>query len=389
MKISVSKMAVLLLCASLLGACSQSSQGTKTSQTSKSSAASQKSQKKESKASSSSSEEKKVDCSLYDGVIDKYAEVMGSSSATPAADINPEARAIYETTDKGITYQSQGYQGIGYTLVDLDKNGTDELVISLLHQDENSLLDIYTIKDKKLIRLTSADQGMDKIGVHQAVRLLPDGKFLFVVGLSMFNRIFLVYQINAEGDSFENIFTTESLNEAQEKFGKELDLKSYDWTLVTERPGAPKTTTSSSSTTDSSQAQATTPASTGMDIAAIQNGDFSSIAGTWQNAKGYSYTFDANGLVSGNGFMANGQGSYIRLDLAKVENGVLKAAEAPTSPGPGGAMIYFIPKGVSLPDAVMGDQTFVDASDASRDRVYVTQNDANQAMNDYFMYKVD
>lgn len=381
MKTSVSKMAVLLLCASLLGACNQSSQGTKTSQTSKSSASSQKSQTKKSKASSSSSEEKKVDYSLYDGVIDKYAEVMGSSSVTPAADINPEARAIYETTDKGITYQSQGYQGIGYTLVDLDKNGTDELVISLLHKDENSLLDIYTIKDKKLIRLTSADQGMDKIGVHQAVRLLPDGKFLFVAGPSMFNRTFLVYQINAAGDSLENIFTTESLNEAQEKFGKELDLKSYDWTLVTDRPGAPKTSTSSSSSADSSQAKAATPASTGMDIAAIQNGDFSSIAGTWQNAKGYTYTFDSNGLVSDK--------TYVNLSRATVENGILKAYEDPTSPGPGGAVLYFIPKGVSLPDVVSGGQTYADASDASRDRVYGTQNDINQAMNDYFMYKVD
>lgn len=365
------KTSVVLTCALLLRACS-SAQNNSTSTSGKTENTSEK---------SSSTEEKKVDYNLYDGVIDKYAEVMGSSSVTPAADINPEARAIYETTDKGITYQSQGYQGIGYTLVDLDNNGTDELVISLLHQDENSLLDIYTIKDKKLIRLTSADQGMDKIGVHQAVRLLPDGKFLFVAGPSMFNRTFLVYQINAAGDSFENIFTTESLNEAQEKFGKELDLKSYDWTLVTERPGAPKTSTSSSFTTDSSQAQATTPASTGMDIAAIQNGDFSSIAGTWQNGKGYTYTFDSNGLVSDK--------TYVNLARATVENGILKAYEDPTSPGPGGAVLYFIPKGVSLPDVVSGGQTYADASDASRDRVYVTQNDANQAMNDYFMYKVD
>lgn len=389
MKTSVLKLVAVLSCASVLGACSllpsQSSQATKTSQTSKSDSASKgkkgKKASKDNKSSSSASseEEKKVDYSLYDGVIDKYAEVMGSSSVTPAADINPEARAIYETTYKGITYPSEGYKGIGYTLVDLDKNGTDELLISLLHKDETSLLDIYTIKDKKLIRLTSAEQGMDQIGVHQAVRLLPDGKFLFVAGSSMFNRVFLVYQINAAGDSFENLFKTEILSEAQEKYGQELDLGSYNWTLVTERPGAPAAPAASSS--DANESTPAPASSTGMDIAAIQNGDFSSIAGTWQNAKGYTYTFDSNGLVSNQ--------TYVNLSRATVENGILKAYEDPTSPGPGGAVLYFIPKGVSLPDVVSGGQTYADASDASRDRVYGTQNDINQALNDYFMYKVD
>ena len=38
--------------------------------------------------------------------------------------------------------------------------------------------------------------------------------------------------------------------------------------------------------------------SKGMDISTIQNGDFSSIAGTWRNGTGIEFTFDKNGLVS-------------------------------------------------------------------------------------------
>lgn len=367
------KTSVVLTCALLLGACS-SAQNNSTSTSGKTENTSEK---------SSSTEEKKVDYNLYDGVIDKYAEVMGSSSVTPAADINPEARAIYETTDKGITYQSQGYQGIGYTLVDLDNNGTDELVISLLHKDANSLLDIYTIKDKKLIRLTSVDQGMDKIGVHQAVRLLPDGKFLFVAGPSMFNRTFLVYQINAAGDSFEDTFKAESLNEVQEKFGKELDLKSYDWTLVTERPGASKKSTpSSSSAAESGKAKAATPASTGMDITAIQNGDFSSVVGTWKSANGGTLVFDKNGLVDDN--------VYVNLENSKIENDFLSSALYPKEPVPSVVRFYFIPKGVVLPAVEgYGKVTYADESDASRERLLPTGQPAGQSNAALFYYKVE
>ena len=56
------------------------------------------------------------------------------------------------------------------------------------------------------------------------------------------------------------------------------------------------------------------PASTGMDINAIANGDFSSIAGTWQNSRGETMVFDKNGLVSDN----------VVVKIIKVENGYVK-----------------------------------------------------------------
>ena len=74
------------------------------------------------------------------------------------------------------------------------------------------------------------------------------------------------------------------------------------------------TTTSTTTTTTTSQASVTTteekpstqqeqaqPKSQEIDAQAIQNGDFSTLVGTWRNGLGQEFTFDKNGLVnSGN-----------------------------------------------------------------------------------------
>ena len=86
---------------------------------------------------------------------------------------------------------------------------------------------------------------------------------------------------------------------------------------TTEQVSTTSTTTTSTTTTTSlttSQASVTTteekpstqeeqaqPKSQEIDAQAIQNGDFSSLVGTWRNGFGQEFTFDKNGLVnSGN-----------------------------------------------------------------------------------------
>lgn len=86
---------------------------------------------------------------------------------------------------------------------------------------------------------------------------------------------------------------------------------------TTEQVSTTSTTTTSTTTTTSlttSQASVTTteekpstqeeqaqPKSQEIDAQAIQNGDFSTLVGTWRNGFGQEFTFDKNGLVnSGN-----------------------------------------------------------------------------------------
>ncbi|MCY7221177.1 DUF6287 domain-containing protein [Streptococcus cristatus] len=56
--------------------------------------------------------------------------------------------------------------------------------------------------------------------------------------------------------------------------------------------------TSADSNTSPTPATPVAPTISGMDINALANGDFSSIAGTWQDDLGNQLVFDANGLVS-------------------------------------------------------------------------------------------
>lgn len=96
---------------------------------------------------------------------------------------------------------------------------------------------------------------------------------------------------------------------------KKHDAKAVNTT--TEQVSTTSTTTTSTTTTTSlttSQASVTTTEekpstqqeqaqskSQGIDAQAIQNGDFSTLVGTWRNGFGQEFTFDKNGLVnSGN-----------------------------------------------------------------------------------------
>ena len=56
--------------------------------------------------------------------------------------------------------------------------------------------------------------------------------------------------------------------------------------------------TSADSNTSPTPAAPVTPTTSGMDVNALANGDFSSIAGTWQDDLGNQLVFDANSLVS-------------------------------------------------------------------------------------------
>lgn len=56
--------------------------------------------------------------------------------------------------------------------------------------------------------------------------------------------------------------------------------------------------TSADSNTPTTPANPVAPVASGIDVNALANGDFSSIAGTWQDDLGNQLVFDANGLVS-------------------------------------------------------------------------------------------
>ena len=103
-------------------------------------------------------------------------------------------------------------------------------------------------------------------------------------------------------------------------------------------------------------------ATSSLDMQAIASGDFSSMAGTWRDANGVTYTFDAKGLVSD---VAKLELTYAGLD----ENGIYSTNIRCHNLT--GAALSIIPAGKKLPDGetVSGQ----DPTDSSRDRFIIAQ----------------
>lgn len=122
-------------------------------------------------------------------------------------------------------------------------------------------------------------------------------------------------------------------------------------------------TTSSSSqtteetTTSSSSSQQVVVKQASIDIEEIQQGDFTSLIGTWANSQGGSLTFDTSGLVT-SGFSLAGTFSN--------QQGIL-LADVLLESGAEGFVLYFVPKGTVLPQDLFEEGS--DTSDSNQDRI--------------------
>ena len=141
--------------------------------------------------------------------------------------------------------------------------------------------------------------------------------------------------------------------------------------------------TSSSSIELSSSEDTSEPAAesseSSMNEEEIKNGDYSSIAGTWKSGTGNTLVFDANGLVSETQHLSE----YGDNDMyGFVSIGVLPKQ------GAGGYVIAFIPKGKDYTITNAGE-TYKDASDHDRDRIWAGQGLGTNTDPNSFYYKID
>ena len=131
---------------------------------------------------------------------------------------------------------------------------------------------------------------------------------------------------------------------------------------------------------DGSKSASTSKKSSGMNIQEIQNGDFSSIAGTWRNGKGWTLVFDGAG--SADQVFLNGESMLVNR-IQPTDNH-LSGGFANPKYKVGGAIIRFIPAGVTLPVYV---EQKADPSDIEKDRIWTGQSAWWEASD--FFYRVD
>lgn len=138
----------------------------------------------------------------------------------------------------------------------------------------------------------------------------------------------------------------------------------------TEKPVENKT--SADSNTSPTPAAPVTPTTSGMDVNALANGDFSSIAGTWQDDLGNQLVFDANGLVS-HTYRGNESSDYT-LTNSQIYEGKFGAFLTHKS-GNEVASFTAIPKGARLYDT---------GSENPKERILVGQDFTYASQHPYY-----
>ncbi|TDE73853.1 hypothetical protein E0E04_03705 [Streptococcus vicugnae] len=98
------------------------------------------------------------------------------------------------------------------------------------------------------------------------------------------------------------------------------------------------------------------------DFAALAQGDFSSLAGTWQDANGYTFEFSPQGLVSKDG----------RLTLSALTYDDKGEAISQVTSLTGGFILYYYAAGNQIPNWHF-NITDTDPSDYGRDRLFAAQ----------------
>ncbi|OFL54353.1 hypothetical protein HMPREF2764_05580 [Streptococcus sp. HMSC073F11] len=311
-----------------------------------------------SSSSTSTSEEKKTDYTLYNTVLKEYAKVLDGS---PASHTEVNSKANLKNT-----YPNE-YSGLQYSLYDLDQDGTDELLIGLkTYSNYYDLLDIRTLKNDEVIRLTNAENNLDFIGERVHFNPLENGYFQLSTRVSANQIQVKLYKLNQDRTRLELVRESDT----DEGLGTKppyLDIRSFSWKSVTSLINGEISLPSESK---------------GMDISAIQNGDFSSVAGTWRNGTGIEFTFDKNGLVSDH--------SKVSIEHAKETDRYLKASLLSKAGGAGGAAIAFLPAGIPITMSVTSssDNGYTDPSDTTQDRLWFGHQLINGSTEGFF-YKVE
>ena len=300
-----------------------------------------------------------TDYTLYNSVLKDYKEVVENvtnsngqnKSSTNNQNVNSTAYSVKRVYDA---------PGISYTLEDFDKNGVDELVISMgPTREDHATLDIYTISDGKVIRLTNKDNKLDKIGDKSNLYPLEDGSFSYI---STDTTSYAHYRLNKKGDAFE-VVTEGTTEDIIKNLPPKLDLKQKEW-----KP------TQWYITSPEKQKEV---AKKKLDIKAIQNGDYSTLKGTWVDGTGHTFIFDDKGLVDENYEM--------KLSSFKENKGTLIGGYGPKNSPVGGAAVYIIPGGV--PMTAYKNDTFVDPIQTDKDRIFAGQQFPRFASE--FHYRID
>lgn len=296
-----------------------------------------------------------ADYTLYNAVLQDYKEALKKEGGS----FNKENINQFILIAKNNPY----LQGASYILYDFDKNGVDELLIATTSNDnKHAILDIRTIVDGKVVQVTNAENQLGFIGERMNIFPREDGSFTYIGAASAKDHVYAHYKWNETGSALERV-KEGTTPDVLEGLAPEMTFSEKDWYPV--------------------QWYITTPekqkevAKKKLDIKAIQNGDYSTLKGTWVDGTGHTFIFDDKGLVDENYEM--------KLSSFKENKGTLIGGYGPKNSPVGGAAVYIIPGGV--PMTAYKNDTFVDPIQTDKDRIFAGQQFPRFASE--FHYRID
>ncbi|WP_314679517.1 DUF6287 domain-containing protein [uncultured Granulicatella sp.] len=209
-------------------------------------------------------------------------------------------------------------------------------------------MDIRTIVDGKVVRVTNADNQLGFIGERMNIFPREDGSFTYIGTGSAKDHLYAHYKWNEAGSALERV-KEGTTPDTIEGIAPELNIPDKDWYPVQWYITSPE--------------KQKEMAKAKLNLQAIQNGDYSSLKGTWVDGTGHTFIFDEKGLVDENYEM--------KLSYFKEYKGTLIGGYGPKNSPVGGAAVYIIPGGV--PMVASQNDTFVDPIKTDKDRIFAGQ----------------
>lgn len=268
----------------------------------------------------------------------------GSSSSTSASDKKEASdNSIYDIVLEKLRNDTSDTPATHYAYYDIDGNGQDELFsgrywestgtveFAALYYDNNGVADY-------LAQSYVASSG----GYREAANIYTDGTIITAKWTSTGTEMEdTQYQLRADNSGIDTI------KSATVPIGKDVELTDYfdvknketfDFSVLDWQPLV------------SEQAN-----SDDLDVNQILNGDYTSLAGTWENGRGQTFEFSDEGMLEGMNISSPRESSYGTVTLAcGAANGA-----------PGGFAIEVYPTGVKNPKG--------DHSDSSQPRLVAGQ----------------
>lgn len=223
----------LLSCSFVLGACQT------TTDTSKETTTSETTTLETTTASQTTTASKESSLTLhsFDEVLQAYAKVLAGGEPDGTT-IN---RSALQAVPKGDVEPK--FKGISYAFSDLNKDGTDELLIALKDSRNGyTLLDIYSNTGGSLTKLTNVSNQMEAIGNERTTLTLREDRSLLLS--TPINQEFILFKLNKEGTSLEEVSKTKNLEDVK-KYPKEFNLQNLTWNTLTKNTASSKSTSAS------------------------------------------------------------------------------------------------------------------------------------------------